>query len=244
MKKTLVAVGCSHMAGAELDGENTVSEYNRQNCFAAQLAKKLHFNYVNVSINGASNQFIHRKVIEYITTYMENPEDVFFLIGWTSSPRMELRYSEDTDYEYDNLADFADKKYFPYTSGTHNTSILDNRIKKLNNSIDILFDYDLKENERATLAYSTQQILKSLDINYFMINSCDAIQRTSYTDAIIDRLDITNYYKPDNEEYAYFPYCRYVLQHEIFAQYWHHFKPAHDDYTDVLYSLIKERNIL
>jgi len=241
--KTLVAVGCSHTAGAEIDG-NTTSFYNRQNCFAAQLAKKLGYNYINVSVNGASNQFIHRKVIEYITNYMENPKEVFFLIGWTSSERMELRYSENNDFEYLNFADLEDRKYFPFTSGTHKKIILDDKMKKLNKFTDILFDYHLKENERATLAYSTQQTLKSLEIPYFMFNSCNGIERTEYTGAIIDKLDRTNYYEPDNGDYAYFPYCKFVLKHENFAPYWHHFKPAHDDYTNVLYSILKERNII
>jgi len=242
--KTLVAIGCSHMAGAELDGENPVSEYNRKHCFAAQLANKLGYKCINVSVNGASNQFIHRKVVEYIAHYMENPQDVFFLIGWTASPRMELRYAEENNFKYENLAELADEKYFPFTSGTDSKLILDNKMKKLNKFIEILFDFHLKENERATLAYSTQQILKSLNIPYFMINTCNGIERTEYTTPIIDKLDTKCYYKPNEEMYAYFPYCRKVLGHKKFGKYWHHFKPAHDEYTKFLYKILQEREII
>lgn len=242
--KTLVAVGCSHMAGAELDGKNPASEYNRKHCFAAQIADRLGYNYINVSINGASNQFIHRKIIEYITHYMKNPQDVFFLIGWTASPRMELRYAEDNNFKYENLAELADEKYFPFTSGTDSKLLLDNRMKKLNDSIDVLFDFHLKENERATLAFSAQQVLKSLHIPYFMINTCDAIKRTAYTSYIVDKLDKNCYYKASEDNSAFFPYCRDTLSHRKFGKYWHHFKPAHDEYTEFLHQVLQERDIV
>jgi len=241
--KTLVAVGCSHTAGADIDG-NPASYYNRQNCFAAQLANKLGYEYINVSVNGASNQFIHRKVIEYITNYMESPKEVFFLIGWTSSDRMELRYSENSNFEHNNLADLEDRKYFPFTSGTHKNLILDDKMKKLNKFIDILFDYHLKENERATLAYSTQQILKSLEIPYFMFNSCNGIERTEYTGPILDKIDKTYYPEPEDESKAYFPYCRFTLGYNEFSEYWHHYKPAHDEYAIYLFNLLREKNLI
>jgi len=243
--KTLVAVGCSHMAGAEIDKDhNPVSEYNRKNCFAAQVADKLGYDHINVSINGGSNQFIHRKIIEYITHYMTNSNDVFFLIGWTASDRMELRYSENSKFIYDNLEDLPDKKYFPFTSGTDKKLILDEKMRKLNKFVYVLFEYNLKENERVTLAYSAQQTLKSFNIPYFMINTCTGIERTDYTSSIIDKLDKNCYFKPDDGDYAFFHYCRDVLGYKKFARYHHHFKPAHDDYAKLLYRLIKERNIL
>lgn len=242
--KTLVAVGCSHMAGAELDGIDTDSIFNKENCFAAQLAKKLGYSYINLSVNGASNQFIHRKIVEYITHYMENPNDVLFLIGWTSSQRMELRYADNNDYEHFSFADYKDQKYFPFTSGTDSKLILDPKMKKLNKFVDILFEYHLKENERATLAYSAQQTLKSLSIPYFMINTCNGIQHTEYTSPIIDKLDKNCYYIPEKDESAYFPYCLKALGHKKFGKYWHHFKPAHDDYAEFLYNMLLERRII
>jgi hypothetical protein len=117
-------------------------------------------------------------------------------------------------------------------------------MKKLNKFVDILFEYNLKENERATLAYSAQQTLKSLNIPYFMINTCNGIEHTEYTSSIIDKLDKNCYYNPDKDESAYFPYCRKVLGHEKFGKYWHHFKPAHDDYAEILFNLLKERKIV
>lgn len=241
---TLVAVGCSHMAGSELDGEHTEGVYNRQNCFAAKVAKKLNFNYINLAVSGSSNQFIHRKTIEFITNYAVSNEDYFFLIGWTSPLRMELRYSDNNHYIYNSLADYADKKYVPFTSGIDKNSLLDPRMKKLTKFVDALFEENLKNNEYATLVYSLQEVLKNNNFKYYMINSCVGIVQNIYNYKIIDKIDKKYFYNPTDDNSAYFNMCKNAFNYKNHSDRWHHFEPAHEDYSIFLTKLIKEAHKL
>lgn len=237
---TLVAVGCSHMAGSELDGINTEGIYNRQNCFAAKIAKQLGFDYVNLSVSGSSNQFIHRRTIEFLTTYAQSNEDYFYLIGWTSPLRMELRYSENNDYIYNSLADYVDKKFIPFTSGTDKNLFLDHRMKKLTKFVDVLFEENLKDIEYATLVYSLQETLKNNKCKYFMINSCIGINPISYNMSIINKIDKRYFYNPTDNQSSFFEICKNVFNYKNYSLRWHHYEPAHADYSIFLLDLIKK----
>jgi hypothetical protein len=237
---TLVAIGCSHMAGCELDIKNKDSYYNRQNCFAARVAKHFGYNYKNLSVAGGSNQFIYRKLIEFITTHTDKNEKYFFLLGWTSHERMELKYSNDNSYTFNTLADYCDNKYFPFTSGTEPKIILESKIRKLSKFADVLFESDLKETETATLVWSAQEILKHHKFNYYMINSCSNIKRTKYNDQIVNKIDKKYFYNPEELESSYFYYCLNQLNFKKFSNYWHHHEPAHIEYSKFLIEKIKE----
>lgn len=237
---TLVAIGCSHMAGCELDSVNTDSKYNRENCFAARVAKNLGYNYYNLAVAGASNQFIHRKVIEFITTHAKKDEDYFFLIGWTSVERMELRYNQNDTYGYHSYADFHDDKYFPLTSGTSKNIIFDSKMKKMLKFVDILFDEHLKENETSTLIWSAQELLKNNNFKYFMINTCVNLRRTSYNSNIIDKIDLKYFYNPEDLNSSYFYHCLNRFNFKKYSNYWHHYEPAHIEYSKFLTDKIKK----
>lgn len=241
---TLVAIGCSHMAGCELDGKNPDSTYNRHNCFAARVAANLGYNYLNLAVAGSSNQFIHRKLVEFITTHARHNEEYFFLIGWTSSNRMELRYSDTDTHIYHTCANLHDDKYFPFTSGTATHIILDEKMKKLTKFVDILFEENLKETETATLAWSAQEILKNNNHRYYMINTCDKMKRTKYTAGIIDKFDKNFFYNPEDRNSSYFYYCLNNLGFRKYSSHWHHYEPAHIQYSDFLEAEIRKAHIL
>lgn len=237
---TLVAIGCSHMAGCELDGQNTDSYYNRQNCFAARVAAKLGYSYLNLAVSGGSNQFVHRKVVEFVTTHARHDEQYFFLIGWTTSGRMELRYTDSDNYVYHAYANLHDEKYFPFTVGTGKNIILDDKMKKLTKFVDILFEDTLKETETATLAWSTQEILKHNNHRYYMINTCNSIKRTQHNHGIVDKLDTNFFYNPEDINSSYFYYCINKFGFKKYSEYWHHYEPAHIKYSDFLEMKIRK----
>jgi hypothetical protein len=237
---TLVAVGCSHMAGCELDVVNKDSEYNRQNCFAARTAKNLGFDYYNLAVAGASNQFIHRKIVEFITTHVKKDEDYFFLVGWTTPGRIEIRYRDNSLYSFEAYADFHDSKYFPLTVGTEKHIIQDPKMRKLTKFVDVIFDDVLKDNEAATLAWSTQEILKNNNFKYYMINTCSGLTRNNYNSKIIDNIDKQYFYEPADKNSSYFYYCLNTLKFKNYSKYWHHYEPAHIEYSKFLIDKIKK----
>ena len=93
-KKMLFAVGCSHVAGSELEGDNIgQSEYNLRWCFSGQLAEKYNLEYVNIAKPSGCNHMINRSTIDWAIKFISEggkPSDVFMLIGWTTNIRTEF----------------------------------------------------------------------------------------------------------------------------------------------------------
>ena len=95
--KYLLAAGCSHTAGSEIDGTED-SEYNRQNSFAGILAEKLDRKLINIASHGSSNPTIARSVLEWFDENYKGDMDVFTLVGWAESSRMEIPTPHTNDY--------------------------------------------------------------------------------------------------------------------------------------------------
>ena len=127
--KYLVAFGCSHTNGSMLDGASGSSYENTRNGFPGMLARKYDYHLYNISKPGGSNEYIHRSVIEYVTTHMDHNADQLFLINWTSRPRLEFRYPE--NYLHETWGDFVDKKSVPFTVGSNPRLFHDNRYEQL-----------------------------------------------------------------------------------------------------------------
>ena len=90
MTKIGLVAGCSHSAGAEIDG-NEDSLYNRDNSFGSLLCKKLGYEPINIALGGATNSGIARSVLRWINeNYKPNEMEVFVCIGWTESSRLEV----------------------------------------------------------------------------------------------------------------------------------------------------------
>ena len=87
----MLIAGCSHTAGSEIDG-NIDSMYNRQHSYGNQLAKKLGYSPVNIAICGMTNSGIARSVLDWFHTCYKNNLEVFTLIGWSDSIRIEAAH--------------------------------------------------------------------------------------------------------------------------------------------------------
>ena len=101
---TVISFGCSHTAGSEIDGLGD-SDYNRQHSYGALLAKKFGYDHMNFALCGGSNQRIFlltTQVLKEIIVgecnlvpHLREHHKYFFLIGWTSLNRTDLRYNND-----------------------------------------------------------------------------------------------------------------------------------------------------
>jgi hypothetical protein len=104
MKKIMLIAGGSDLAGSEIDGTED-STYNRQHSFGNLLAAKLGYDPVNIATNGPTNSGIARSVLEWFQqNYDASTMDVFVLVGWSESIRVEAPVDWPTPYEMWNGA--------------------------------------------------------------------------------------------------------------------------------------------
>jgi len=86
----LLIAGCSHIAGAEINGAQD-SVYNRQYSFGNCLARKLNKIPVNIGHHSISNAGIARSVMTWIDNQLKSDYvNLSVVIAWTDSGRMEL----------------------------------------------------------------------------------------------------------------------------------------------------------
>lgn len=194
--KYLVAFGCSHTNGSMLDGKNGSSEFNVRNGFPAILAKRHGYELLNISKPGGSNQYIHRSIIEFLTTHYKEENEYLFLINWTSRPRIELRYKENNSNKHTTVGDFTDIKSVPFTVGTSPNLIADQSIIKLLSYTPYFINLDLEAEKWACWVYGLQKILEYKNIKYLMSNTCEPLPELANNHTVIDKIDTKNYFNP------------------------------------------------
>lgn len=241
---TLVANGCSHTSGSEL--YNGIGECleNRQLSYAKKVADYFEYDYVNIAINGGSNDYIFRSTIEFINKNLNNLDKFVFLIGWTSSLRTELRYDNRNPYLFNRKADidFYDKKYVPITTGTDVSLFEDIRLRTMfKNFRDLIIEDTFCADKFANYAFSLQSIFELYNIKYFMFNTIHGqIETINNKDTIINLSNNPKYYNPLDHYDTFFFYCKDVLDHTDITKYFHHKQPAHDDWAKIIYERSKQ----
>lgn len=235
--KTLVAIGCSHTAGAELYDELAHHPENKNLSFAKRIADQLGYNYINLSSNGASNDYIFRTTIEFFTRNIDNINDYVFLIGWTSCYRVELHYTTEDEFETYALkeADVRDKQYISVVPNMYTSSIQNKRIRELvDNYIDILINRTQGLDKLANYAFSLQNLFEKFNIKYLMINTIQELGVTPSNEALIKLLNTERYLNPTEHIHTFFWYCKNVLNFTDLTKFGHHRTPAHDAWANYL----------
>jgi len=195
---TLVTIGCSHTAGSMIDGTNGTSWYNKQHSFGGLLAKKYGMKHYNLGAPGGSNQYIYRSTIRFINNFMHTNDDYIFLLGWTSTNRIELRYSDTSPYVHKMVGDFLDTKYIPFSLGTDPRLYHTAELKAMSKLSPLIFYENQLESDWAVYAYTLQQMFKHKKIKYYMFNTCHNLPINNDNKTIVEALDTNFYYKPTN----------------------------------------------
>ena len=105
----LVANGCSHTAGAELEYPSQRRCYHK--AWPKHLADKLEYEHINLSDSGASSHRVVRTTMRYIIDSFSNKKDLsdhLFVINWPGAYRTELRQPDDSS-EDEKLLFYDDK---------------------------------------------------------------------------------------------------------------------------------------
>ena len=113
----LIANGCSHTAGAEMEAPLQGECYEK--AWPKKLADSLGYKPVNLAISGASDDRVVRTTIEYIGKLKKspnyNPSKFFVVISWPGLHRTELYQT------FDNEPGFWDEGWMPMVAGNEET---------------------------------------------------------------------------------------------------------------------------
>jgi hypothetical protein len=245
-EKIMLIAGDSHSAGAEIDGVQD-SYYNRQHSYGNVLAAKLGYKPINIAEGGSTNPTIARSILQWFSEkYDSKTMDVFVLIGWTDSSRMEVPRDRISWYD-NNAGDYC------ATSGNNFARINmgypgDDTEEKL-----FIVDYHkfIAKNEKyleivsANSVLQLQYFLQTKNSNYLMSNVMYMFQpRDTHTSFYFEQIDTSKYYHMEDSEQSFYPKYKNAGYTNPKAKYWHHNEIPHSLYADELCNFLEETKCL
>jgi len=239
-ERILLTVGCSHAAGSEIDGHGE-SVYNRENCFGAKLAERLHRKNVNRALGGLSNQGIARSAIRFVDRQWDpDTQDLMVLVSWTESTRIELPV-KDGHRQY-----YWDEEILPYKIHTNN---LYHQINTGWTGGDqeerewlAPIQSFMVDNTQFLQTLSAMQVLllqnffKVRNIPYLMCNTMHMFTPAPHLSNYLSVVDTTHYYNPFDNTRSFYWYYRNLGYENVNAQWWHHDIVPHELYAQELYN--------
>ena len=227
--------GCSHSAGSEVEGSGIgEGTFNRENCFGAQLAKKLNVDKVNLAQPGGSNDYIADSTILWCLSNPSLVKNTFFLIHWTSAERTDFYVDE---YKTPKYQDWTFDDQFAHIHADHycpNFSQKDlSYVKQLSK---YLFQNETHwEINKLLNIIKTQTILKNFRAQYSFYNAftpCINNDRFKKYHELIDQSKFKNIFEKEQTFY----YWALSKGHDINGQkFWHHKLSAHAEYARKLF---------
>lgn len=248
-EKIALIAGCSHSAGAEIDGTQD-SRYNRDNAFGSKLANKLGYRPLNISISGSTNPGIARSILMWFDeNYDPETMDVYVIIGWTESSRMELpaKHRPSDFYSGNPTIEWYDSSANSYIRINYGWLGFDEYEK---NIIPKYHEF-MEQNETYLEYYSAtnvlmiQYFLKMHNIPYIM---CDTMkmftENEHFVSYLVKQIDDRYYYNlgKDYNESFYWKYRNLGYENPN-AKYWHHSIEPHKLYAEELHRFIGENNV-
>lgn len=245
MRKIALIAGCSHIAGAEIDGLMD-SKYNRDHSFGSVLATKMGYEPINIALNGSANSGIARSILNWFNDqYDPATMEVFVIIGWTESSRLEVPATDRPgDFFSGNPAvqwyDSTANSYYRINYGWEGHTAYEK--KMIPTYHEFMADNEtILECWAATAVLMVQYFLASNNIDYVMCNTMRMFtENCVHTKSLVDNIDQSKYYKAlgDADDSFYFTYKNLGYVNEK-AKYWHHGTEPHELYAEELHTFIK-----
>lgn len=243
----MLIAGCSHTAGSEINGTED-SIYNRQKSYGNQLAFKMGYRPINMAEPGSTNPTIARSVLQWFKeNYNPTSMDVFVVMGWTESMRLEVPFHRLCHYsQHCPFGDYhasTGENYLRINLGWEGTDPEER---------EIIPDYHrfMAKNEQylelisANAILQLQYFLQSKDVDYVMCNTMHMFTgghpQIEFYKTLIDT---TKYYKMDDNAEAFYWKYRNAGYTNPKAKYWHHDETPHALFADELYNFIEAQNV-
>lgn len=248
MKKEniMLIAGCSHSAGSEIDGSQD-SKYNRQHSYGNLLAKKIDYSPINISSSGSTNASIARSVLEWCDkNYNADTMNLFVLISWTESSRMEIPAKLPTWYEGANLsADWNSKSsnnFLRINQGWLGAKGYESKIVPYYHKF-IAQNLVYLEVLSANLVLQLQYFLKLHSMRYVMCNTMHMFSNDECLNFYLNLIDETRYLNLRGRDLAFYWKYRNQGFNNPKAKYWHHAEEPHRLYSEELFDLVIKNGI-
>jgi hypothetical protein len=245
-EKIMLIAGCSHAAGFEIDGTFD-SQHNRSNSFGNLFAKQLGYRPINIASGGATNPTISRSIIEWIENfYDEQTQELFVLIAWTESSRLELPVDIAHDYDSGNpAADWQDHyghSYLRINQGWRGNSLQERKMLAYYQKF-IADNLEYLEIISANLVLQIQFYLTSKKIDFLMCSTMHMFTETyTHLEPYINKIDKTKYIDLMNTSESFFWKYKNAGYENPKAKFWHHEAEPHRLYSEKLLSYINTKN--
>lgn len=248
----LLIAGCSHIAGAEINGAQD-SVYNRQYSFGNALARKLGKIPVNIGHHSISNAGIARSVMTWIDNQLKSDYvNLSVLIAWTDSGRMELVRPYEIDGEkicraadwFDTTQNFVYN--VNYGTGREDNNTYTNEEKEYFQMVQrFMVDNPLYlEISTITSILMLQNYLKLKGIEYLMCNSMYTVgEKETLLDYYIKHIDQSRYYNFLNKDECFYWKYKNLGYENPKAKYWHHNEVPHELFAEELYKFAGENHV-
>lgn len=260
-ERIMLIAGCSHAAGSEIDG-TTDSRYNRGHSFGNVLAKKLGYQPVNIAVCGYTNSAIARSVLEWFNSNQVDMKEIFVLISWTESSRIEAPFKfptwhQDVNGKYCDWFSNSSVNFLQINPGHIDRSetklnVISNNTNFSERENDIQTDYqtfvvkrtEFTEIYSANLVLQLQYFLKYKNCRYLM---CDAgymftHENQKYLNFYEKIIDKSNYYNFNDTQQSFYTKFKNLGYINHKARYGHHGELPHLLYAEELHYFIQEQS--
>jgi len=165
--KLLIANGCSHTAGTDIDPRNR--EYCPDKAWPRYVAEHYKMQYINLARSGSGNEQISRSTIANIANLIEidnlNPKDITVTICWSGFDRYEYWYPTDDDFKSCSLASVQTTAHKYKTVGT---------IPQYIELRTLVEPEDYSYYKNLYYMYTTARFLESYGIEYYFANGINS----------------------------------------------------------------------
>lgn len=243
----MLIAGCSHTAGSEIDG-NADSIYNRQHSYGNLLANRLGCKPINIAVCGYTNSAIARSILEWFDTCYQKGTEVFVLVGWTESARIEAPFQHPTWHNEVNgkYCDWFSDSSTNFLQINPSYTGYSDREKDLQNDYQtfVIKRTEFTEILSANLILQLQYFLKLNNCNYLMLNNSHmfSIQNDKFLSQYLKLIDSTKYYKFKQNDSSFYTKFKDLGYTNNKAKYGHHGELPHLLYTQELYDYLQEQS--
>jgi hypothetical protein len=242
----MLIAGCSHSAGSEIDGTED-SIYNREHSYGSHLAKLLGYHPLNISISGASNSTISRSILEWVNVHYTKDTELFVLVSWTESSRIEVPAEFNFNYKSGNSSiswfSKTSNQYHRINQGWEGFTLEEKRFIRPYHQF-IANNLEYLEIISANYVLQLQYFFQSKNIKYLMCNTMHMFSNCRQLDFYLNLIDDNNYINIRNNEESFYWKYKNLGYTNPKAKYWHHDEKPHLMYCKELYKFIKQKGIL
>ena len=230
--------GCSHTAGSEIEGSGIgEGNYNRDNCFGAQLARKLGVVYTNLALPGASNDYINRTTSMWMLDHAAMAKRTLYLIHWTGSSRSEIFFDHSKTDNYWQFLPYVADRNVGHIHPDHYAPVFPSNLRRNAKTLSksMFISNEHWEVNRYLNIINLQTILEANRFPFIFKNafqSCATGARYEYYQNKIIKERFIGY---NNSKLSFFEHCLDQGFSVDGQEYWHHTKAAHDYWADLLY---------